>query len=49
MDKSVPIFYFSGTGNTWWVGNRIAEALNKMGFNAKVIPSNKFPHPKSRK
>ncbi len=35
MDKSVPIFYFSGTGNTWWVGNHIAESLNESGFYAQ--------------
>ena len=37
MEKSVPIFYFSGTGNTWWVGNEIAEALNNWGYNAKTF------------
>jgi len=35
MEKSIPIFYFSGTGNTWWVGNRIAEALNDCGCLAE--------------
>jgi ferredoxin/flavodoxin len=27
----IPIFYFSGTGNTWWVGNQIADELRERG------------------
>lgn len=36
MEKKVPIFYFSGTGNTWWVGNTIAEALGEAGYDAST-------------
>ena len=32
--KHVVIFYFSGTGNTWWVSERIAKGLDKRGLNA---------------
>ncbi|MCJ7696062.1 MAG: EFR1 family ferrodoxin [Anaerolineaceae bacterium] len=37
MTKSMPIFYFSGTGNTWWVGKRIEEALKAQGIEAEAI------------
>ncbi|MEE4195955.1 MAG: EFR1 family ferrodoxin [Anaerolineae bacterium] len=37
MDKSVPIFYFSGTGNTWWVAKELADALNNWGFDSKIF------------
>ena len=33
----IPIFYFSGTGNTWWVGNQIAEELQEHGCQAQPI------------
>lgn len=29
------IFYFSGTGNTWWVANKIEEKLNEKGISIK--------------
>jgi flavodoxin/Pyruvate/2-oxoacid:ferredoxin oxidoreductase delta subunit len=29
--KKIVIFYFSGTGNTWWVTGRLAEFLMEMG------------------
>jgi len=29
------IFYFSGTGNTWWVANQIAEKLTQSGIETK--------------
>lgn len=32
--KSLPLFYFSGTGNTWWVSQRLAEALSAREFDA---------------
>ena len=32
----VSIFYFSGTGNTWWASERIAEELTKHGFRANA-------------
>jgi len=35
MNKIV-IFYFSGTGNTWWVSERIAETLKGMGVEASA-------------
>lgn len=31
MKKAV-IFYFSGTGNTWWVSERLGDCLAKKGF-----------------
>lgn len=35
MKKStISIFYFSGTGNTWWASEQIAEELASHGFNA---------------
>jgi len=33
-DKSAAIFFFSGTGNTWWASRQIARQLNKIGWNA---------------
>jgi len=33
----IPIFYFSGTGNTWWVGNQIAEELQERGCQPQPI------------
>jgi len=36
MDQGyLPIFFFSGTGNTWWVASHLAEALSIQGFNAE--------------
>ena len=35
--KNAIIFYFSGTGNTWWVSTRLAEHLNSLGFNAAAV------------
>lgn len=32
----VSIFYFSGTGNTWWASERIAEELITHGFRANT-------------
>ena len=34
MQKTMPIFYFSGTGNTWWVGNQLVEQLAERGIQA---------------
>lgn len=34
--KPLPLFYFSGTGNTWWVSQRLVEALNTYGFDARA-------------
>lgn len=33
-EKNVPIFFFSGTGNTWWVAQQLAEMLNRNQFQA---------------
>lgn len=35
--KQFPIFYFSGTGNTWWVGQQLEAALNSRGFQSQAI------------
>ena len=32
--RTFPIFYFSGTGNTWWVCEQIASKLREKGFAA---------------
>jgi len=32
--KSVPLFYFSGTGNTWWISQALYRALNARGVEA---------------
>jgi ferredoxin/flavodoxin len=38
MDKgTLPIFFFSGTGNTWWVADRLAEALAERGFETQLL------------
>jgi flavodoxin len=34
--KQILIFYFSGTGNTWWVSARIAEKLRELGLDAQA-------------
>ncbi|MCD6576624.1 MAG: EFR1 family ferrodoxin [Anaerolineaceae bacterium] len=35
MNKQITsIFYFSGTGNTWWVSEHIAKELSTRGFHA---------------
>ena len=34
--QSMAIFYFSGTGNTWWVAMRIAEQLGVVGVDTSV-------------
>lgn len=36
MYKSV-IFYFSGTGNTWWVADKIKKQLDAMNINADIV------------
>jgi len=43
MKKSFPIFYFSGTGNTWWAAVRIAEALQQEGFDARAHSIEQVP------
>jgi len=34
--KKIIIFYFSGTGNTWWVSERIVEALKELEVAASA-------------
>lgn len=34
MTKKVAIFYFSGTGNTWWISNTLANILRENGYEA---------------
>ena len=34
--KKMMLFYFSGTGNTWWVSERIAAALKEKGIEASA-------------
>ena len=36
MFKAV-IFYFSGTGNTWWVADRIKKQLDAKDINADIV------------
>ena len=31
------IFYFSGTGNTWWVSDKIEKQLNARNINAEAV------------
>ena len=31
------IFFFSGTGNTWWVADRIKRLLDARGINADIV------------
>ena len=43
MDQNyLPIFYFSGTGNTWWAAERLAQALAEKGFNAEALSIEKL-------
>jgi flavodoxin len=35
--KDAVIFYFSGTGNTWWISNRIAKALEAKEISASTV------------
>lgn len=34
--KNAAIFYFSGTGNTWWVSTELSRQLNKYGFKSST-------------
>jgi ferredoxin/menaquinone-dependent protoporphyrinogen IX oxidase len=36
MYKAV-VFFFSGTGNTWWVADRIKKQLDQRGINADTV------------
>lgn len=37
MDHRCTIFFFSGTGNTWWVSHRMAEALSDRGVDTLAV------------
>ncbi|MHB1356131.1 MAG: EFR1 family ferrodoxin [Anaerolineae bacterium] len=45
MMTYIPIFYFSGTGNTWYVGQRLAEALSKVGYEVETISIEQISQP----
>jgi len=46
MDKGyLPIFFFSGTGNTWWVGSELANALSEQGFHAEALSIEQVSRP----
>lgn len=34
--KNASVFYFSGTGNTWWVAEEICRHLNDEGFDSRA-------------
>ncbi len=36
IQKNIPIFFFSGTGNTWWVAKHLAGALSKHNSEASI-------------
>ena len=36
MKGTFPIFYFSGTGNTWWISQQITEALREQGLEVQT-------------
>jgi len=35
-NKNAAIFYFSGTGNTWWISEELARQLDKKGFKCRA-------------
>ncbi len=39
----IVIFYFSGTGNTWWVSNEIVLQLEKLGHSARAFSIEALP------
>jgi ferredoxin/flavodoxin len=45
--KNIPIFYFSGTGNTWWVSMRMIEKLREMGHNVHAYSIEQLPGDKA--
>ncbi len=34
--RKAAVFYFSGTGNTWWVAEELCRQLNEKGFNSRA-------------
>ena len=51
MNIKVTLFYFSGTGNTWWVAKKIAEKLNDQNIATTIrsIESDKVSNQESIK
>lgn len=43
----LPIFFFSGTGNTWWVGSQLAKALTIQGFEAEELSIEQVSEPQT--
>jgi hypothetical protein len=39
------IFYFSGTGNTWWGSQRLVERMATLGFQASAQKNSPFKGP----
>lgn len=37
------LYFFSGTGNTWWVGKTLAEELKSLGVNTRLWSIEKGP------
>jgi ferredoxin/flavodoxin len=35
--KNISIFYFSGTGNTWWAAGRLSDNLTTLGYKSERI------------
>ena len=35
-NKSAVIFYFSGTGNTWWAAEKLSKCLDEKGLQTKA-------------
>ncbi len=40
--KKAAVFYFSGTGNSWWVSETLAGALNEKGISASAYSIEKI-------
>jgi flavodoxin/NAD-dependent dihydropyrimidine dehydrogenase PreA subunit len=47
--KSIPIFFFSGTGNTWWVTQQLTKAMNKEQFQANAFSIEQVTPPQVQK
>lgn len=37
MNKKFALFFFSGTGNTWWVSKALSQELNNLGIEGKEV------------
>lgn len=40
---NITIFFFSGTGNTWWCAERLAESFREAGHDAEAVSIEKLP------